>query len=49
LTNATLPYIRALASKGIEAAIREDAVVRTALNTYRGEIVHEGLAQTIKT
>jgi len=49
LTNVTLPYIKVLAEKGIEAAIREDDLMRTALNTYRGEIVHEGLAQAFKT
>jgi alanine dehydrogenase len=48
LTNATLPYIKILAAKGIEGAIKEDMVIRTALNTYGGEIVHEGLAQTFK-
>jgi alanine dehydrogenase len=49
LTNATLPYIKVLAAKGIEGAIREDATMRTALNTHRGEIVHEGLAQAYKS
>ena len=49
LTNATLPYIKVLASTGIEGAIREDPAIRTALNTYGGEIVHEGLAQAFKT
>jgi alanine dehydrogenase len=49
LTNATLPYIKVLAAKGIERAIREDTTMRTALNTYGGEIIHEGLAQAFKT
>ena len=49
LTHATLPYIKVLAAKGIEGAIREDTAITTALNTYRGEIVHEGLAQAFKT
>lgn len=37
LTNATLPYIRIIANKGIERAIKEDPLINTALNTYRGE------------
>jgi alanine dehydrogenase len=48
LTNATLPYLKILASMGIERAISEDPVIKTAVNTYGGEIVHEGLAQTFK-
>jgi alanine dehydrogenase len=47
LTNATLPYVKALANTGIEKVIRSDAVIRTALNTYRGEIVHRALADSI--
>jgi alanine dehydrogenase len=45
LTGATLPYIKTLASIGIERTLREDPVIRTALNTHAGEIVHEGLLQ----
>lgn len=36
LTNATLPYIRIIASKGIDRVIKEDPVIKTALNTYQG-------------
>lgn len=43
LTNATLPYIKALAVNGIDIAIKEDPLIRSALNTYRGEIVHKAL------
>ena len=47
LTNATLPYIKILASKGIEKAIREDPVIKSALNTYEGFIVHKALAESM--
>lgn len=47
LTNATLPYIRIIANKGIEKAIGEDAVIKSSLNTYNGEIVHKMLAESI--
>ncbi len=49
LTDATLPYIKILASNGIERAVSEDAVIKTSVNTYGGEIVHEGLARSIKS
>jgi alanine dehydrogenase len=46
LTNSTLPYIRKLASLGPERAVREDAPLRTALNTYGGRVAHAGLASS---
>jgi alanine dehydrogenase len=48
LTDATLPYIKALAVMGIEGALKKDTTIRSALNTWGGEIVHEGLAQIYK-
>jgi alanine dehydrogenase len=47
LTNATLPYIKILANLGIERAVRETPPLRSALNIYRGYIVHRGLAQSL--
>lgn len=47
LTNATLPYIKTIAGRGIEGAIMEDAVIRSSLNTYRGEIVYKALAESM--
>lgn len=47
LTNATLPYIRILANKGIEEAIREDLVMRSALNTYNGMVTNRPLADSL--
>jgi alanine dehydrogenase len=47
LTNVTLPYIRSLATQGIEAAIRRDPEIRSSLNTYRGGIVHASVADAM--
>lgn len=47
LTNATLPYIRRIAQRGIDNAIAQDTVIRTALNTYRGEIAHTALTELV--
>ena len=45
LTNATLPYIKKIAARGIEKTINEDPVIRSAVNIYGGEIVHKELAR----
>lgn len=47
LTNVTLPYIKILANKGIVKAMREDSVIRSALNTYEGFVVHKTLAESM--
>jgi alanine dehydrogenase len=46
LTNSTLPYIKTIATTGIEKVIREDPAIKSALNTYRGEIVHKIVADS---
>lgn len=38
LTNATLPYIRAIADHGAEEAMRLDPALRKGLNTYMGKL-----------
>lgn len=38
LTNATLPYIRAIADHGPEEAMRLDPALRKGLNTYMGKL-----------
>jgi alanine dehydrogenase len=48
MTNATFPYIRALAGKGIEKAI-DDPVLRSALNAYKGKITNPALADALGT
>lgn len=47
LTNATLPYVKLLANRGIEKAIQEDAAIRSALNTYQGKIMNNALAEAM--
>lgn len=47
LTNATLPYIRLLANKGIVNALGENAELRSGLNTAGGKITHPGLAASV--
>jgi alanine dehydrogenase len=47
LTNVTLPYIKILADKGIEQALRDDASIQSSLNTYKGHVVHKTLAGSI--
>jgi alanine dehydrogenase len=47
LTNATLPYIKTIAEKGIKKAVQEDPIIRSALNTYHGKIVNKVLAESL--
>jgi alanine dehydrogenase len=47
LTNATLPYVVALANKGAEDAMRADPSLANGLNTYRGEITHAALGKSL--
>lgn len=44
LTNATLPYVKLLAQRGVERAL-DDVTVRSALNTYDGQIANKALAE----
>jgi alanine dehydrogenase len=44
LTNATLPYALALANKGFEQAIAEDAGLKEGVNTYAGKCTYEAVA-----
>jgi alanine dehydrogenase len=47
LTNATLPYVRALADLGWQAAFRRDAGLAAGLNVHAGEITHEVVARAL--
>lgn len=47
LTNATLPYITAIASLGIRSSVRNDSSLKNALNTYAGYVVHNALAGAV--
>lgn len=44
LTNATLPYVVALADKGWERGIAEDEALAKGLNAHQGKIMHPGVA-----
>jgi alanine dehydrogenase len=44
LTNATLPYALALASKGFHKAIREDPALKEGVNTYNGFLTNREVA-----
>ncbi len=46
LTNATLPYLLALANKGLEQACRESAAIREGVNTWRGQVVYRAVAES---
>lgn len=45
LTNATLPYVIDLAEKGVETAARDDAGLGLGVNTYKGQVVYEPVAE----
>jgi alanine dehydrogenase len=47
LTNATLPYIKTIADNGIEDAIRKGPEVISALNTYKGRLVNQTVAEAM--
>ena len=44
LTNVTLPYVLAIASKGLEAAVRQDPALGLGVNTWDGALTNEGVA-----
>ena len=48
LTNATLPYIKAIVNSGIEKVIREDSAIRSALNTYAGAVINKIVADSME-
>ena len=47
LTNATLPYVRALADLGWQAALKRDSGLAAGLNVHAGEITHEVVARAL--
>jgi len=44
LTNVTLPYVLALADKGVKKAIAEDPALRLGVNVWHGHITCSGVA-----
>lgn len=47
LTNRTLPYIKLLAKNGIENSSKEGSPLKSALNTYKGKIMHKAVAESM--
>jgi alanine dehydrogenase len=47
LNNATLPYVRALANDGFEAACGKDPGLAAGLNVSQGRIVHSAVAEAL--
>jgi alanine dehydrogenase len=47
LTNATLPYVRALADHGWRQAVASDAGLARGLNVHAGHLTHEAVANAL--
>ena len=45
LTNATMPYVVALAEQGLKAAVEQDPALAKGVNVYEGNIVYEPVAE----
>jgi alanine dehydrogenase len=49
LTNATLPYLRELATKGLRDAVEADPALALGVNTLAGTVTHEAVAASLDT
>lgn len=47
LTNTTLPFVERIAAAGIEKAVRDDTALALGVNVWRGEIVCDGVAESL--
>jgi alanine dehydrogenase len=47
LNNATLPFVLALADKGVEAALRADPHLLAGLNVHAGKVTHAAVADAL--
>jgi alanine dehydrogenase len=48
LTNATLPFVRALAARGVKEALANDANLRNGVNVHAGAITHHAVATALQ-
>ncbi len=48
LTNSTLPYLLKIANEGFIGAIKHDQALERGVNTFKGELVKEGVAESLK-
>lgn len=47
LTNATTPYVRQIARKGLEQAAADDPAIAKGINTLRGKVPHPAVAEAL--
>jgi alanine dehydrogenase len=47
LNNATLPFVLALADKGVVEALRSDPHLMAGLNVHEGKITHAAVAEAL--
>lgn len=47
LNNATLPFVKAIANKGVKKALHEDIHLRNGLNVCQGKVTHAALAHDL--
>jgi alanine dehydrogenase len=47
LTNATLPYVLAIADRGVDGAIEHDKGLALGMNVRDGEIIHQAVAEAL--
>ena len=47
LTNATLPYARELAGKGLQKSLQENSALRRGLNLFKGKVTHPAVAEAL--
>jgi alanine dehydrogenase len=47
LTNTTLPFVENIAEAGVAAAVRADAALALGVNVWCGEVVCEGVAESL--
>ena len=48
LSNVVLPYVAAIASKGLMRALRDDAGLAAGLQIHGGQVTHEAIARELK-
>lgn len=48
LTNATLPYVLALAGKGLKKALEDDRHLRDGLNVHGGAVTYAAVAEALE-
>ncbi|EAQ99049.1 alanine dehydrogenase [Congregibacter litoralis] len=47
LTNATLPYVLSLASKGLKKALEDDRYLRDGLNVHNGKVTYQAVSEAL--